>query len=77
VILAGFEQIPVTKGSGRMELARWITDPANPLPTRVIVNRLWQWQFGEGIVRTSSNFGFTGRAAHPSRTFGLDGAALH
>jgi len=66
VILAGFEQTPVAKGSGRMELAKWITDPANPLPTRVIVNRIWQWQFGEGIARTPSNFGLLGeRPTHP------------
>ena len=39
-------------GSGRLELAKAVTDPANPLVARVIVNRLWKHHFGEGIVRT-------------------------
>ena len=42
----------------RLELARWMTDPQNPLTTRVMVNRLWQHHFGQGIVRTPNNFGF-------------------
>jgi hypothetical protein len=46
--------------SGRLELARWITDPRNPLTARVIVNRLWQWHFGRGIVATPNNFGSLG-----------------
>ncbi|HSQ54703.1 MAG TPA: DUF1549 domain-containing protein, partial [Gemmata sp.] len=45
------------KGSGRLELARAVTDPANPLTARVIVNRLWQHHFGEGIVRSPDDFG--------------------
>ncbi len=55
------------KSSGRrLALARWITDETNPLPTRVIVNRIWQWNFGRGIVRTPNNFGLTGDApTHP------------
>ncbi|QEG39297.1 DUF1553 domain-containing protein [Roseimaritima ulvae] len=42
----------------RLQLADWITDPRNPLTPRVLVNRLWQHHFGQGIVRTPNNFGF-------------------
>ena len=55
--LAGTDQQPITQGSGRKELAAWIASPTNPLTARVIVNRVWQWHFGEGLVRTPSNFG--------------------
>jgi hypothetical protein len=54
------------KGSGRLELAGWLTNPANPLPARVFVNRVWQWHFGEALVRTANNWGTTGEApSHP------------
>jgi len=53
----GTSQAAITKGSGRRELAAWIASPSNPLTARVIVNRLWQWHFGEGLVRTPNNFG--------------------
>lgn len=50
----------------RTKLAKWLTDPANPLTARVIVNRIWQSHFGQGIVRTSNNFGINGeRPTHP------------
>jgi hypothetical protein len=53
-------------GSGRLELAKWITDPKNPLTARVMVNRIWQGHFGKGIVQTPSDFGKQGRApTHP------------
>ncbi len=56
----------VTSGSGRKELAEWLAKPENPLPARVMVNRIWQWHFGEGIVRTPDNFGKMGeRPTHP------------
>jgi hypothetical protein len=50
----------------RLALARWLTDPANPLPPRVMVNRLWHYHFGRGIVDTPSDFGRHGsRPTHP------------
>jgi cytochrome c553 len=53
-------------GSGRRELASWLTSPANPLTPRVAVNRVWQHLFGRGIVVTADNFGVTGDApTHP------------
>ena len=46
--------------SGRLELAEWLVDPRNPLPSRVMANRIWQGHFGEGIVRTPDNYGRLG-----------------
>ncbi len=50
----------------RAALARWITAPENPLTRRVIVNRIWQWHFGQGLVTTPSDFGKGGQEpSHP------------
>jgi hypothetical protein len=50
----------------RRALADWIADPANPLPARVMANRVWHYHFGRGLVRTPSDFGFNGdRPSHP------------
>ena len=61
-------KIPFAGGSSgrRTALANWIASPDNPLTARVIVNRLWQHHFGQGIVTTPSDFGLNGeRPSHP------------
>ena len=58
----------------RRGLAEWLVSPANPLTARVMVNRIWQHHFGEGIVRTPSNFGKMGERAVASGTARLAGA---
>jgi len=56
-LLSGPGRQPFQKGSGRLELAKAIADAGNPLTARVLVNRVWQWHFGKGLVTTPSDFG--------------------
>jgi hypothetical protein len=60
VIFGGDGSPPKMRGSGRQELANWIARADHPLTARVMVNRLWEFHLGEGIVRTPSNFGKLG-----------------
>lgn len=66
VVLTSTPALPVVRSpdsptSGRrLALARWMTDPSNPLVARVIVNRIWQGHFGEGLVQTENDFGVMG-----------------
>jgi hypothetical protein len=69
-LLSGDDRQPFQHGSGRMELAQAIIDPANPLTARVIVNRVWAHHFGVGLVDTPSDFGT--RAETPSHPKLLD-----
>src|SRR5262245_48132752 len=68
VVLAGEAQAPLPAGErGRRELAAWLTTPDHPLTARVIVNRIWRWHFGQGIVRSVDNFGRLGeKPSHPT-----------
>jgi len=59
------EPIP-SAASGRLQLAHWLTQPEHPLTSRVMVNRLWHWHFGSGLVRSVDNLGLLGdRPSHP------------
>ncbi|MEZ6135617.1 MAG: PSD1 and planctomycete cytochrome C domain-containing protein [Pirellulaceae bacterium] len=64
--ISGNAPMPITTGSGRLELAEQINDPNNPLTSRVIVNRIWHHLMGRGIVPTVDDFGYLGqRPTHP------------
>lgn len=57
---------PPAGESGRRELADWLLSRENPLTARVVVNRIWHHVFGQGLVRSTDNFGFSGeRPDHP------------
>jgi hypothetical protein len=56
-LIAGPTRKPFADGSGRLEMAKAITDPKNPLTARVMANRVWGHLFGQAIVRTPSDFG--------------------
>ena len=65
VLVAG-EPTPIGPGSGRRELAAWLSSPSHPLTARVMVNRLWQHHFGAGIVPVEGGFGLRGEPpSHP------------
>lgn len=60
------KQAPITRGSGRLELAQRMVDTSNPFTARVMVNRVWHHLFGRGIVSTVDNFGVLGeKPTHP------------
>ena len=65
-ILEKYDTKPNFTGSGRLQFAEWLTRPEHPLTSRVMVNRVWTWHFGEGLVRTPDNFGKMGeKPTHP------------
>ena len=66
VLQAAQGEAPLTEGSGRLQLARAIVDPDNPLTSRVMINRIWGWHFGQHLVGTPSDFGSRGKPpTHP------------
>lgn len=75
-------KIPAS-ASGRLQLADWLVDARNPLTRRVIVNRIWHWLFGRGLVASVDNFGTTGdQPSHPelldylAQQFAADGWSI-
>jgi hypothetical protein len=66
VVLVNEQSPKPETGSGRLELAHWLTSPDHPLTARVFVNRVWHWHFGRGLVRSPDNFGLLGeKPTHP------------
>ncbi len=60
-VIAGENQAPLgSQSSGRLQLAQWLTRNDHPLTSRVMVNRIWRWHFGRGIVPSTDNFGRLG-----------------
>jgi uncharacterized protein DUF1553 len=64
--LFGGQLVPADSGSGRLQMAQWLSDPSSPLVARVMVNRIWQHHFGKGLVQSPNDFGTRGqRPTHP------------
>jgi hypothetical protein len=62
----GIKFVPEEAHSGRLEFANWLTSKDHPLTSRVMVNRIWRWHFGRGIVSSVDNFGRLGdKPSHP------------
>ena len=74
VLAASSGDVVPDDSSGRLELARWLTSSDHPLTSRVMVNRIWRWHFGQGICRSTDNFGRLG--ARPDNPQLLDYLAV-
>jgi hypothetical protein len=81
--ISGDQPMPISNGSGRLRLADWINTPINPLTHRVIVNRIWHYLMGRGIVPTVDDFGVLGQSPtnldlldHLATKFVSDGQSL-
>ncbi|MFO1041136.1 MAG: DUF1553 domain-containing protein [Planctomycetaceae bacterium] len=66
-LLSGKQPRELADGSGRLQLAKWLASREHPLTSRVMANRIWQWHFGHGLVRSPDNFGKLGeRPSNPA-----------